>query len=254
MLNRLSCAAIVAAVGLLNGLPLTMADTNPKAANNTPTAKNTKAPAPMQKLPKYNAVQLSGVGDLYISRAAAEEGVTVEADDSLLHLIKVSVDNKVLLLDLKNASEHTEAKITYHLYVKDLQKVTSNSTSTLYMTGPFKTDTLDVVMGGLGEANLDLVVNQLNIKIDGGAKIVAKGIAGVQNISINGAGEFDGTKLLGKSSAILVNGSGLAKLNVSDQLDIKAYEDAIVKYCGQPTVTKDTSGHTLLLPLPKNKC
>jgi len=248
MLNRLSyAAAIVGVLGLFNVLPLAMADTNPKAA------KNAKAPAPMQKLPKYNAVQLSGVGDLYISQAA-EEGVTVEADDSILHLIKVSVDNKTLSLDLKDASQHTEAKITYHLYVKDLQKVTSNSTSTVYMKGPFKTDTLDIIMGGLGEADVELVVNQLNIKIDGGAKIIAKGIAGVQNININGAGEFDGTKLLGKSGAVSVNGSGLVKPNISDQLDIKAYEDAIVKYCGQPALTKDTSGHALLLPLPKEKC
>jgi len=254
MQNRIHYLGIIGFVSLLNILPVATADPKPTTTQNSSTTPaTTKAPKPMQKLPKYNAVELSGVGDLYISQST-EEGVTVEADESILPLIKVSVDNKVLSINLKNASEHTQAKITYHLYVKDLQKVSSNSTSTLYMSGPFKTKTLDVVMGGLGEANLDLAVDQLNIKIDGGAKIMAKGAAPTQNVVINGAGEFDGTKLLGKTAAITADGSGLAKANVSDQLDIKASEDAIVKYCGKPTITKDTSGHALLMPLAKNNC
>jgi hypothetical protein len=236
-------AAAVIFVSLLNFFPIVgSADTKP-----------IQAPKPMQKLPKYNAVELSGVGDLYISQGA-EEGVTIEAADSILPLIKVSVDDKTLLLNLKNASQHTQAKIIYHLTVKDLQKVSSNSTSTLYMSGPFKTNTLDVVMSGLGEANLALVVDRLNIKIDGGAKIMAKGAANTQNVILKGAGEFDGTKLLGKTAAIIANGSGLAKANVSDQLDIQASGDAIVKYCGKPAITKDTSGNALLMPLAKGNC
>ena len=254
MFNQLSGITTIAIfVSLLNFFPVAGAADLQSTVAQTSLTKPSKAPKPLQKLPKYDAVELSGVGDLYISQSE-EEGVTVEAEDSVLSLIKVSVDNKTLLLNLKDASEHTEAKITYHLYVKDLQKVTSNSTSTLYMSGPFKTKTLNLLMGGLGEAKLDVAVDQLNVKIDGGAKIVAKGVANTQNIIINGAGEFDGVKLLGKTAAISANGSGLAKANISDQLDIKAYEDAIVKYCGKPAITKDTSGHALLMPLPKSSC
>ncbi len=251
-------ATIQDCLGLLSVLLLSLFLSKKEclAADAPKPAANSKAAPPVTKkidLPKFNGISLAGIGDLYIQQST-DEGVTVEADDTLLPLIKVEVQDKTLYLDLKNASQHTQAKIKFHVNVKDLQKIDSNTSSTIFIKDPFKTDTLNVYVSGLGEADLNLNVNKLNAKIDGGAKIEAKGIASEQTIVINGAGVFNGAKLTGQNANSVVSGSGIAKINVTASLTLTVSDDGIVKYCGRPVVNKQTSGSSLIRALSKTEC
>ncbi len=235
------------------------ADNNAQAAAPTP-ATQTTAPAPTapskpedksktkgqrgsqsKTLGFFNAVNLSGIGNLYIKQAE-QPGFTVEADKDILPLVIVYVKDKVLYIDLKNATEHASAKINYYLNVKDLKKIESSSSSAIFIQDTFTTKELTLAVTSFGEANIDIAVDKFNADIENGSKITAQNFAGIQNITINGAGEFHGKKLRGKTITVDITGSGIAEVGTSDKLDVSTSGDAAIKYCGKPAITKDISG------------
>ncbi len=204
-------------------------------------------------LKPFTAVSLSGIGNLHIKQST-EQGFTVEAEKSLLPLVIVYVKDKTLYIDLKNAADHTDAKIDYYLNIKELVKVDSFSTSTVYITNNFSGNELTVTLNGLGEADMSIDMKKLILNINGGSKVIASGNANEQAIAITGAGEYKGGKLSGQTGSVSIAGSGLANVHISDNLTIKISGEGVVNYCGTPTITKDISGKGIVTPLDEGQC
>lgn len=198
-----------------------------------------KPVAKKQDLQHFNTINLSGVGNLYIKQTD-EENFTMEADDTLLPLIKVSVKDKTLYIDLAEASKHLKAKINYYLNIKTVNSIMASGLTHIFIPNGLQTNALKLSISGLGsEADININVKQLVVAVEGGAKVVASGIANTQVITVNGAGDFDGSKLTGDTATLAVNGSSVAKTNVSGNLSVDVSGDAEVKYCGKPNITQN---------------
>lgn len=206
-----------------------------------------------QKLQTFDSINISGIGHLYITQSN-EESFTVEADETVLPLIQVYVKDKVLYLDLKDSSKHLQAKINYYLNVKNIQSINSFDASDIIIKNGLSADTLNLTINSLGEAHLNLKVKQLVAKIGGGGKVELLGTADQQDITIVGAGEFNGSKLTGKTGSINIKESGVAKINVSDTLAISINGDGTVQYCNKPSITKQVSGKNIINPLDSKEC
>jgi len=200
------------------------------------------APKPVAKkqdLQHFDTINLSGVGNLYIKQSD-QENFTLEADETLLPLIKVNVKDKTLYINLEDASEHLKAKINYYLNIKTLNSITANGLTNVFIPSGIQTNTLKLSINGLGaEADININVKQLILKVESGAKVLASGIANTQIININGAGEFDGTKLVGDTGTIEINGSSVAKTNIAGNLTANVSGDGVVQYCGKPNITQN---------------
>jgi hypothetical protein len=219
-----------------------------------PASTNTeKAPIKKQDLKPFTSVNLSGVGNLHITQSK-QEGFTVEAPDELLPLVIVYVKDKTLYIDLKDASKHSEAKINYYLNVKNLDSITSFSSSGVYIKDVLEGDSLYLAIGNLGEARIQVKVNKLTMKIDGGGKIEAKGSAVEQQMTINGAGEINARKLFGSSANVNIIGSGEISTKVADKLAIIIAGDGVVRYCGQPQITREISPKAKVEALSAKEC
>src|SRR5690349_11249963 len=106
-----------------------------------------KAVTKKQDLQHFDTISLSGVGNLYIKQAD-QENFTLEADDTLLPLIKVSVQDKTLYIDLANASDHLRAKINYYLNIKTLNSITASGLTNVFIPNGLQTDTLTLSISG----------------------------------------------------------------------------------------------------------
>lgn len=219
--------------------------------NKTPSTTTTTTQK--QKLQTFDAIVFSGLGNLHIDQSS-DEGFTVEAEEAILPLIKVYVKEKTLYIDLKNASDHTQAKINYYLSIKNIQNITALDTSSVIIKDPFKTDALSLFISNLGDANINIDVQKFTAHIEGGGKITAIGNAAEQTIEIVGAGEFYGNKLTGKNGSLLVKGMGIAEVNLTDQFNIRVKGDGSAKYCGQPAITRDISGKFKITALDDAAC
>ncbi|HEV2523892.1 MAG TPA: head GIN domain-containing protein, partial [Gammaproteobacteria bacterium] len=201
----------------------------------------TKTLPKKQELQHFDTISLSGVGNLYVKQTD-EESFTMEADEVLLPLIKVSVKDKILYIDLADASNHLKANIKYYLNIKTVNSITATGLTNVFIPNGLQTNALKLSMSGFGsEAHININVNQLTLKVEGGAKVEAKGVADAQVIDIHGAGEFDGTKLAGNTATVSVNGSSVAKTNISGKLSVDISGDAEVKYCAKPDITQKIS-------------
>ncbi len=201
----------------------------------------TKAAAKKQDLQHFDAISLSGIGNLYIKQTD-QENFTMEADETLLPLIKVSVKDKTLYIDLMDASNHLKAKINYYLNIKSVNSITASGLTNIFIPNGLQTDTLKLSINGFGnEADININVNQLIAKVEGGAKIEASGIADTQVVDMHGAGEFDGTKLKGDTATVTLNGTSVAKTNISGKLSVNIAGDAEVKYCAKPDIHQSIS-------------
>jgi len=222
------------------------AKTDKKAASSKITAEK-------HNLEHFTMINLSGVGDLYIKQSD-QENLTVEADDSLLPLIKVYVKDKTLYLDLKDAASHTQAKIKYYLTIKDIQDINSYSSSTIYIQEGFEGDKLNIALNSFGEANIKVNVKKFTAKIEGGGRIEANGFGPEQEITIVGAGEFDGSKFLGKTATLHVSGSGIAKVDVVGNVAANGSGEAKIMYCGTPVISRQLTEKSTLGALDEKEC
>jgi len=201
----------------------------------------------------FSKVVLSGIGNLYIKQAK-EQSLVVKAEPSVLQRVKAFVKEETLFLDLQGASEHNRVDLAYYLTVQDIKNIQSFSSSTVFIEEGIKTDELTLSIKSFGEMNVNVNVGKLIVNIEGAGKIRARGFASEQAIDINGAGEFVGNRLLSDKVAINIMGAGVAKANASDQLIIKIPREGSVKYCGQPSITKDISRQGIVEPLDMGEC
>lgn len=206
-----------------------------------------------QKLQYFNSINLSGMGDLYIKQSN-KPSFTVEAEKKILPLVTVYVKDKTLYIDLKNSAEHSEAKIKYYLEVRDLKSIHSFTSSSIFINESFNSDELNLAMNSFGDATIFINVQKFSTNIEGGGKVVAKGVAQNQDIKIQGAGEFNGVKLAGKSGVVETSGPTMIKMNVSDTLAVKISGESAVSYCGKPVLTREISGKGIISPEPSKEC
>lgn len=205
------------------------------------------------ELAPFNSVDFSGIGNLHITQSD-KQGLTVEAPENLLPLVQVYVKEKTLYIDMNSTNLTTPVTLNYYLSIKELTNINSFGSSTILIPDGLKSNALNLSLSNFGEANVNVTVKKLTVNIEGGSKVDAKGIASEQIISIMGAGEFNGNKLSGTNATVNISGPGIARINVSDELNINLLGEGSVKYCGNPSLNKQISGAGVVMPLGDSAC
>jgi len=208
-----------------------------------------------RELEHFDVINLSGLGSLYLKQSATQN-LSIEADNTILPLLKISVVNRVLNIEMREASSHEKAKIAYYLNVKTIKKINSSGGGSIVIEEGFNAQALNLSINNLGEAHIKkLNVGNLNVKLAGGATMEVSGVADQQSISINGAAEFNGIKLSGQVANVNINDMGVAKVNVSNSLTAAIIGEGMVQYCGHPNITRQaTSSAAVISPLPVKDC
>jgi len=248
-------------VALVNYVPQNQANQeqklNPEQANqeqkSNPEQANEKQTFQKQALGFFHTVNFNTPGTLHISQG--EESVfTIEAEPKILSLIDASVANQELNIRLKDTSVHIKSPVNYYLKIKTLKAVNSYADSIINVDG-LETKVFSIsLFSGFAEAHLKLDVTKLMCKIVGAGKIDAVGVADEQELSINGIGEFDGKNLKSKLIKVNISGSGIAKLNASEDLLVKIVGSGTVGYCDKPNISKEITGNGSVLALNPEEC
>jgi Putative auto-transporter adhesin, head GIN domain len=175
----------------------------------------------------FNAVEISGTGELSIEQTGTES-LKISAEDNILPLLTSEVSGGTLKLEKKrNAFLRTTKPITYQLTVKDLTRLEISGSATV-RASQLKTPSLGVEISGSGE-------------------VTAAGTADDQELEISGSGRYDAGELGCKSATIDISGSGNATVNVSDVLNVQISGSGSVTYSGNPQLSQDISGSGRLI-------
>lgn len=220
---------------------LTVACNLPAALSRieTPAALVTEA----RRVTPFTQIVFTGGGKINIMQGN-EYSLTIEASQSNLNDIKTEINGDRLVIKhttprLYNWSDH---ETTYTITVVDL--------TSFKMEGGADIKANDLTLESLaldfsGGASIDLLnleVDTLTVKLAGGVDFETSGTAGVQDVNISGAANYQAEDLRSENVKLEISGAGNAKVWAIQTLDLVASGVYSVDYYGNPVVVQDLSG------------
>jgi hypothetical protein len=187
-------------------------------------------------------VVMEDLGKLTIIQGE-EEGLTVEADDNLLPYIESRMRGSELVLEVQNDVRVTgSSTIRYTLRVKDLNRITVAGAGEV-QSERLVVDSLDLNVAGSGNIAIDsLETEELRADSSGSGNFSIAGKVNSQNITINGAGNYNAGDLESTSARVTINGAGNITVWSTGTLDIQVNGFGNVSYYGEPEVSQRITG------------
>jgi len=196
-------------------------------------------------------VMLKDYGQLFISQGE-EESLRIEGEPEVLKTVKTWINNGELILDIdetwfqKTWSAVTSAvegrSLKYYLMVKNLEGVYVQGAAQVKMQG-LKTQSIYVTLKGAGEVVITgIEAGLVDINLPGAGIISASGRTDRLQVSVKGAGSFDGPRLESRDARISLQGVGKASAWVTGQLDAIVDGVGAIEYYGEPQLRQQVSG------------
>lgn len=194
----------------------------------------------------FHAVELSGSGNVTITQGDTE-GLTVEAEDNILPLVRSEVDGKgVLHLGFKSGESVQMTKpLLFKLSAKALDNLVVAGSGTIRAKSLATTDKgpLSIVLPGSGDVTVDkLTAGALKLTLAGSGDVTLGGEATSQDVTLAGSGDYDAGSLKTSAATVKVNGSGEAEVYATETLTAEVNGSGDVTYHGQPKVQKTVHG------------
>lgn len=190
-----------------------------------------------------NRVQLHGPGELTIAQGD-EEGLTVQAEESILPLIQTEVSDGKLTIGFRRQMQaiRPTMPIRFDLRVRQLQGLAVAGSGSA-RSAQIRAERLDVEISGSGSVQLDeIAAGWLGTSISGSGSFQVAGEAPEHRVQISGSGGLQAESLRTRDADVTVSGSGSATVYVSDKLNAVISGSGSVVYSGNPHVSQVTSG------------
>lgn len=194
-------------------------------------------------LAEFDAVDLRGEGLVELG-AGADAMIEIETDDNLVPLIDTDVVDGTLVISTREDTviDPTD-DVVYRLGCPLLSTVTLTGAGTIDLATCTTDSVLELVLLGAGTVAAPVVeAEELRADLLGAGTIRALGSVEVLDVSLLGAGEFDGGDLRATRANVAAPGAGSATVWVTDELDVSVPGVATVRYYGDPELTSSVVG------------
>ncbi len=197
----------------------------------------------------FNAVDVAGSYDVFITQGAVES-VKVEAPSDVMGHIVTEVNGGVLKIYNKNDNWNWEwfghhKKTVVYVVIKDVNSVNISGSGDVSFKDGLNANSLKLNVSGSGDMTGKVNVKTLQSSITGSGDMKLSGKADNSTVSLVGSGDFAARNLITINSAVRVSGSGDADINASDKIDAAVNGSGDVRYTGAAknvSSTKSGSG------------
>ena len=189
------------------------------------------------ELPDFSSFVFNGIGNLTIVQSEINS-LTITAEPRFLDRIVYKLEDGVLSIEeseqLSLITLNPQFSIQFHITVNDLESIQFNGAGTLTGTG-LTGEKLSVLQNAVGNITLDgLNYRTVNLQLFGGGLVRLNGMAGEQNIDINGAVILDSANLQSSVVNAKLSGTSRAIVWVTDILNVETDELSIFQFYGSP--------------------
>ena len=201
------------------------------------------------ELPDFRAIYNNSNYTVYLKQTNKQE-VTVEALTEIYNLTKISVENGILMINLERKPDDPNKSIwakiddiklnpTMKVYVsvKTLDEIQVNGAGKVISENSLASSLLNLSLSGSGSMDLDIKGDVVKVEVSGSGKLGIKGYASSLDALVSGSGSLNAFNCPVEKAKVKVSGSGVAELNVSDNLDAMVAGSGSVKHKGN---TKNT--------------
>lgn len=200
----------------------------------------------------FTEVALQGLGDATLIQGD-EEGLVIEADESIISRIGSEVRGNRLVLGLDLAWWEwltwwftwiftPNRQVRYIVRLRDFSGA-SISGSGKILAATLCGTTCRFAISGSGKVIVDrLEADTVDTRISGSGDISMVGRVGRQLLHVSGSGSVQNSDLETADTEIHISGSGKASVNATRRLDVDISGSGSVFYRGQPQVSQHISG------------
>jgi hypothetical protein len=191
--------------------------------------------------------QVSGIESISIGSSmnliieqTGNESVRIEAAEDIIPIITTEMVGSELQIELKSGNLINIRSIDCYVSVKDLNAIKVSSSASVKCDN-LKTENLSIEMASSSKGSLNVDVTNLDLRIASSANLSISGKTDKQNTEVNSSGKLDAFGLVSKDCTIVVQSSGNANINVTDNLDVTVKSSGRVNYKGNPKVNSDVA-------------
>jgi hypothetical protein len=193
-------------------------------------------------VPSFTAIDLEGSGDVTI-RQSAFQGVSVEADENVLPLVKTEVVDGVLHLGFVRGAHVTHlTRLSFSVAAPRVDGITISGSGNARTATSVRTDDMRLEIRGSGNIDCDTRASTLNAAIGGSGGITVRGRVDQVSVTIDGSGSVRAHELKSSDASVRVNGSGDAMIYATDTVNISIAGSGSVLYGGGARATVRSSG------------
>lgn len=205
------------------------------------------ANAVQRNVADFNAIDVSGSIDIYISQGKENAVAVSAANNEFLERIKTEVKNGVLKIyfdgkgwSWKSWGNH---KMKAYVTVKELLKISSSGACNVRVLDELKSDDLKIDFSGASDFRGKLNVTNLKIDLSGACYAEPTGYAENLNVDISGASNLKAFELKADNCKAEASGASNARLLVAKELKAFASGGSNIYYKGDADIkTAQSSG------------
>lgn len=194
------------------------------------------ANAEVRHVTGFNAIDVSGAIDLYISQGT-EEAVAISANsDEIRSRIRTELKGTTLRIYLDGHGLNWRIwgnnKMKAYVTFKSLSFVEASGACNVKTTGTIKQNSFKVEMSGASDFTGDVAVSQLKLDASGASNIKVSGTATTTTIDASGACSIKGYDLKTDICKIEASGASNVRITVNKELNAEASGGSTVFYKG----------------------
>src|SRR5215210_939027 len=178
----------------------------------------------------FDVIEASGLYEMVLEEGD-REAVKIEADDNIQSMFSVSGNGRKLVIEMpglknhdinsKNKNERKSLKWKVYVTYKKLKRLDVSLVGNVTCSTPLKSDAFEINSKAVGNINLRITTNKLNVTNKGVGNVTLQGTATDAIVENAGVGKFDGEELVVQTMDINNSGIGSADVNVEKNLKIK---------------------------------
>ncbi len=190
-----------------------------------------------------HGIRVANALNVVITQGAAQE-IKVEADENLQEYIIVEEKNGILSVHQRNNTSLSSRKdIAVYVSAAAFDRLYASGAGKIRSTNRLEADEkLVITASGASEIDIDVKVPRVNADLSGASTLKIKGETRDLLVSASGSSRASAFDLLAENTNVDVSGASNARVFASVKLDIVASGASEVRYRGDATVNKSTSG------------
>lgn len=196
----------------------------------------------MRQVPFFDAVQVGGSIDLYVTQGE-EFRIEVVADDNLLQYIETNVNNGVLEVATKSGLSirgYEEMKV--YVTAPRFTSLRAAGSCDVYSTVAIVQDDLKLKASGSSDLKIEMAVRFLEIECNGSSDAILSGKAETVTASFSGSSDLKASNLDTQFLDLQLSGSSDATIQVQQEVTGSLKGSSDLRVIGNPVVKVSTSG------------
>jgi Putative stress-responsive transcriptional regulator len=185
------------------------------------------------QLSHFKDIELSGAIHATLIQDTINQ-IIITAPEHIRKRLNVKTENNKLRVYPSSGRWRSPHKVNVIVYAKDFHKINASGASKLVTQDTIRTQKIDLELVGASNANLKIIVDNIEAKMVGASDMVVAGSADFASLKLVGASEVNAENFYVNSLKINATGASSANVWVNESINAEAVGASTINVWGKP--------------------